>query len=153
MLTRPKTDSDSRRVIVDLSWPHGKSVNDLVCQDTYMGTPFKLKFPSVDDITARIRDLGCKCLLYKIDLQRAFRHLKLDPADINRTGLQFEGQYYVDTSVPFGYRHGSVCMQRLTDSIRGIMHSKGYCIANYIDDLIGCDPPKVAWEAFNFLNN
>ena len=55
------------------------------------------------------------------------------------------------TSVPFGYRHGSVCMQRLTDSIRGIMHSKGYFIANYIDDLIGCDPPKVAWEAFKFL--
>ena len=37
MLTRPKTGSDSRKVIVDLSWPHGKSVNDLVCQDTYMG--------------------------------------------------------------------------------------------------------------------
>ena len=31
------------------------------------------------------------------------------------------------------------------------MHSKGYFIANYIDDLIGCDPPKVAWEAFKFL--
>ena len=107
-----------------------------------------LNFPSVDDITARIRDLGGKCLLYKIDLQRAFRHLKLDPGDINRTGLQLEGQYYVDTLVPFGYRHGSVCMHRLNDSIRGIMHSKGYFIANYIDDLIGCDPPKVAWEAF-----
>ena len=151
MLTRPKTGSDSRRVIVDLSWPHGNSVNDVVSQDTYMGTPFKLKFPSVDDITARIRDLDGKCLLYKIDLQRAFRHLKLDPGDINRTGLQFEGRYYVDTSVPFGYRHGSVCMQRLTDSIRGIMHKKGYFIANYIDDLIGCDPPKLAWEGFKFL--
>ena len=79
-----------------------------------MGTPFKLKFPSVDNITAQFRDLGGKCLIYKIDLQRAFSHLKLDPGDINRTGLQFEGQYYVDTSVPFGYRHGSVCMQRLT---------------------------------------
>ena len=67
-----------------------------------MGTPFKLKFPSVDDITARIRDLGGKCLLYKIDLQRAFSHLKLDPGDINRMGLQFEGQHYVDTSVPLG---------------------------------------------------
>ena len=65
MLTRPKAGPDNRRVIVDLSWPHGKSVNDLVCQDTYMGTPFKLKFPSVDDITARIRELGGNCLLYK----------------------------------------------------------------------------------------
>ena len=27
MLTRPKTGCDNRRVIVDLSWLHGKSVN------------------------------------------------------------------------------------------------------------------------------
>ena len=31
------------------------------------------------------------------------------------------------------------------------MHSKGYFIAKYIDDLIGCDPPKMTWEAFKFL--
>lgn len=73
-----------------------------------MGMPFKLKFPSVDDISARIRELGGNCLLYKFDLQMDFRHLKLVPRNINRTGLQFEGQYNVNTSVPFGYRHGSV---------------------------------------------
>ena len=86
-----------------------------------MGTPFKLKFSSVEDITARIRELGGNCLLYKIDLQRAFRHLKLHPSDINRMVLQFESQYYVDTSVPFSYRHRSVCMQRLTDSTVGVI--------------------------------
>ena len=151
MLTRPKAGSESRRVIVDLSWPQGKSVNDVVNQDTYLGTPFKLKFPSIDDITDRILQLEGNCLLYKIDLQRAFRHMKIDPTDIDKTGLHFEGKYYVDTSIPFGYRHGSVCMQRITDSIRAIMHSKGYFIINYIDDLIGCDPPEIAWEAYKYL--
>ena len=148
MLTRPKAGSDRRRVVVDLSWPQGKAVNDF---DSYMGTPFKVKFPSIDDITDRIQKLKGKCLLYKIHLQRAFRHLKLDPVDINETGLQFEGQYYVDTSVPFGYRHGFVCMQRVPDSIRAIMHKNGYFIINNIDDLIDCDPPEVAWKAFRFL--
>ena len=92
-----------------------------------------------------------KCLLYKINLQRAFRHFKLDLVDINTTRRQFEGKYYVDTSVPFGYRHGSVCMQRVTDSIRAIMHKNGYFIINYIDELIVCDPPEVAWKAFRFV--
>ena len=55
-----------------------------------MGTLFKLKFPTVDDITDRITQLNGNCLLCKIDLQRAFRHLKLDPRDINKTGLLFE---------------------------------------------------------------
>ena len=153
MLTRPKAGSTNRRVIVDFSWPHGGSINDMVSNDHYLGTPFKLKFPTVDDITDRIIYLNSDCLLYKIDLQRAFRHLKLDPRDISKTGLQFEEKFYVDTAVPFGYRHGSVCMQRVTDSIRCIMHKKGYFLINYIDDLIGCDKPEVAREAFKFLKD
>ena len=153
LLTRPKAGSTTRRVIVDLSWPHGNSVNHQVCSDTYMGSVFKLTFPTVDDIVSRVAGMDGKCLLYKIDLQRAFRHLKLDPRDINRTGLQFQNQYYVDTAVPFGYRHGSVCMQRVTDSIRGIMHKNGYYITNYIDDLIGCDTPEVAVKAYEFLKS
>ena len=67
--------------------------------------------------------------------------------------MHFLGEYYVDTSVLFGYRHGSVFMQRVTDSLRCIMHKNGYFITNYIDDLIGCDKPKVAVKAFQFLQN
>lgn len=153
MLTRPKQGTDNRRVIVDLSWPHGNSINDSINDSTYMGTLFKLKFPSVDNITERIVKLKGNCLLYKIDLQRAFRHLKLDPRDINSTGLQFENQYYVDTAIPFGYRHGSACMQRLTDSLRWIMHKKGFFVMNYIDDLIGCDEPSLAIQGFEYLKS
>ena len=71
-----------------------------------MDVPFKLKFPTVDDIVDRIIALKGKCLIYKVDIRRAFRILKLDPKDIVYTGLQSQGKYYVDTSVPFGYRHG-----------------------------------------------
>ena len=94
MLTGPKAGSTKSR------W-HGKLINDMVCTYIYLGTNFKLKFPSVNDITARIQKLVGNCLLYKIDLQRAFRQLKLDPMDFNKTGLQFMGEYYVDTAVPF----------------------------------------------------
>ena len=114
MLSRPKVGSTNRRVIMDLSWPHGKSVNDNVCSNSYMETMFQLKFPTVYDIVDRVKQLNGKCLLYKVDLQRAFRHLKLDPRDINKTGLQFLGNLYVDTAVHIGYRHGSVFMQRVS---------------------------------------
>ena len=60
---------------------------------------FKLKFPTVDDITERVQKFKGNCLLYKIDLQMAFRHLKLDPKDINYTGLMYLENYYVDTAV------------------------------------------------------
>ena len=54
MLTHLKAGSIDRRVKVDFSWPHGESINNKVSKDQYMGTLFKLKFPTVDDITDRI---------------------------------------------------------------------------------------------------
>ena len=151
MMTRPKQGSDVRRVIVDLSWPEERSLNDHVSQDSYMGTPFILKFPVVDNILDRIKQLKGDCLLYKVDLKRAFRQLKIDPCDTKYTGLYWESNQYIDVSVPFGYRHGSAICQRVTDAIRYIMHSHGYYIFNYIDDLIGCDEPKIIYESYKFL--
>ena len=44
-------------------------------------------------------------------------------------------------------------MQRVTDSLRCIMHKNGYFIINYIDNLIGCDKLEFAVKAFAFLQN
>lgn len=151
MLTRPKPNSTNRRVIVDLSWPENLSVNANVESDVYLGTEFKLKFPTIDDIVQRIIDMKGNCLLFKVDLERAFRILKLDPKDIKHVGLKWNGKYYVDTAVPFGYRHGSVCCQRLTDAIRFIVNNHGYYVFNYIDDFIGLDQPAIVFKSYKFL--
>ena len=44
-------------------------------------------------------------------------------------------------------------MQRVTDSLRCIMHKNGYFLTNYIGNFIGCDKPKVAVKAFAILQN
>ena len=55
LMTREKPHSDHRRVIVDLSWPKGFSVNSGVDKDSYLGTEFVLSLPTIDDITACVR--------------------------------------------------------------------------------------------------
>ena len=45
--TRNKPDSDNRRVILDLSWPRGESVNSGIEKNGYMGLDFKLTFPGI----------------------------------------------------------------------------------------------------------
>ena len=90
---------------------------------TYLKTEFSLKFPFIDDIVQRVIDLSGNCMLFKIDLKCAFRQLKLDPKDIRHTGLAWNGKFYIDTSIPFGYRHGSLACQRVTDAIRYIVHN------------------------------
>ena len=43
----PKSVTDDRRVIVDLSWPHGRAVNDGISKNFYLGEEFELHYTSV----------------------------------------------------------------------------------------------------------
>ena len=81
-MTREKQDSEVKQTIVDLSWPKGQSVNIGVSKDVYLGSELILNYPSVDDIVHRLTELGPGSLLFKIDISRAFHHLKVDPRDL-----------------------------------------------------------------------
>ena len=50
-MTREKPGGDHRRVIMDLSFPHGFGVNSEISKDSYLGTDFILTLPSIDHIT------------------------------------------------------------------------------------------------------
>ena len=121
-MTRDKHDSQWCLTIVDLSWPCGASVNAGVQKDTYLNSKFALTYPSVDQIVDRILQLGAGSLIYKIYISHAFRQLKVNPEDIDLLGLKMGG-YYIDLSVPFGFRHGPFFFEKGTDSIHFIMSS------------------------------
>ena len=65
LMTREKPNSTHRRVIVDLSFPQGLSVNAEIKNDAYLDTPFLLTLPSIDNITSKVRSLGKGSLLFK----------------------------------------------------------------------------------------
>ena len=151
-LTREKPGAKHRRVIVDLSFPHGSSVNAGVQPESYLGTPFLLTLPTIDTITQKVKENGKGSLLYKIDLSRAFRHVKLDPKDYNLLGLHLQG-YYFDSCLPFGFKHGSAIFQRISDAIRYIMAQSNFQVTNYIDDIIGHAVCSQACDSFDYLYN
>ena len=115
-MTRSKPNSDRRRVIIDLRWPIGASVNAGIDKNAYLDAPFALTFPTVDDITNELKCLGRGAFLYKVDVSRAFHHVKVDPGDYDLLGLEWNG-HYVDPCVPFGTRHGSQIFQRLSRQV------------------------------------
>ena len=98
-----------------------------------------------------ISKVGDNVLLYKLDISRAFRNLRIDPRDYGVMGLQWERKFYVDVSVAFGYKHGSAQMQRLGDTIRYVMTSQRYAVFPYIDDIIGVQSVVDAQKAFDTL--
>ena len=74
LMARPKPDGGTR-IIVDLSWPVGASVNSCVPSNVYDDIPFILQYPTTDQVVERIKLVGPSALLYKVDLERAFCNL------------------------------------------------------------------------------
>ena len=56
--SRPRKDSLRRRVILDLSFPFGNSVNDGIDKHVYCNEYIQLTYPSVDDLAKRIAEIG-----------------------------------------------------------------------------------------------
>ena len=102
-MTRTKSDSDCRRTIMDLSFPKGLLINDGVLKDTYLGTKFQMHYPSVDAIIRTLNELGPSACIFQVDISRAFRHIRIDPGDIDLLGLQHRGNLYLDLSLPFAW--------------------------------------------------
>ena len=150
-MTRDKSDSVNRRVIIDLSWPAEASINYFTIPNMYLNTAYKLQYPTVDDITKALLEVENNPKMYKIDLSRAFRQLPIDPYDYNLLCLKWKREYYSDQFCPFGHRFGSLSCSRLSDFFRYLMWQEGHVIFNYVDDLIGIGPDSSVQVAYKKL--
>ena len=146
-MPREKPGAPHRRVIIDLSYTRGRSVNAGVAKDIYLGNPFILTLPMIDPVMSAVRKWGRGCPNYKLDISRAFCNVKLHPRDYNLLGLRHDA-YYADMGLPFGYRNGSAMFQCLSDAICHIMTQHNYDIINYIDDVIGVGLSSITSKAY-----
>ena len=89
--------------------------------------------------------------MYKVDISHAFRHVKIDPFDYDLLGLKWRDVTFFDTCLPFGSRHGTQIFQRLSDTVRHMMHREGFDVVNYVDDFVGIDVPSVARGSYDRL--
>ena len=148
LMSRPKKSTDNaRRIIMDLSWPPNLSVNDGIPRDTYCGTPYKLRLPTVDDAVELILKHGPGCVLFSIDLSRAYRQLRTDPLDWPLLGLHWGDHTFLDIAIPFGLPWGAMACTRMSNGIQFIMHEEGYDVLPYIDDFLGVAPSLEAAQA------
>ena len=99
--TVPK-DVCKRRVVLDLSFPPGASVNDGIPKDSFLDEPFHLSLPRSADFADLIIAKGPGCFLFKKDLKRAYRQIPVDPKDYIFLGYQWNDFLYFDLVLPFG---------------------------------------------------
>ena len=150
LLSRPKDGSD-RRIILNLSYPQGKSVNDHVDRDLIDGSKFALKLPTIDNIVAAIEEVGEGALMAKIDVARAFRNLRVDPSDALKFGIKWDNKYFLDKEIAFRWVHGTSAFQMVSDAVTYVMSKHQHKVLAYIDDYIIISSPDTAKEAFDEL--
>ena len=83
----PKWDSDERRVILNMSFPSGHSVNDGIDEDHYLGVSIDFTYPTLDSFTTMVKAVGPGALMYKRDLHRAYHQIWTDPFDVPYQGF------------------------------------------------------------------
>ena len=113
----PKKDSIDRRLILDLSFPHGSAINDGIDKDSYLGETQKLTLPSLDEFVSRVVALGRTVKMFKVDLARGYKQMYIDPLDFEKMGFTFEGQYYFDCTLSMGSRSSTRCCQQITSAV------------------------------------
>ena len=117
----PKRNQENKwRLIVDLSSPTDQSINDGIDADNC-----SMSYVTVDDIAASVLALGRGALLAKSDIKHAYRQIPVHPQDRILLGLQWQGQFYVDATLPFGLRSAPLIFSAVADAVEWVMRTSG----------------------------
>ena len=112
----------------------------------------------MDDLAARIHQLTVSTtsqnvLLYKEDMDRAFRQLYAHPKSVPLLGYRWRNKYYFDLVMVMGCRIAPYVCQRTTNMITFIHASMAYFLLNYVDDFIGAELEQKVHRAHAALIN
>ena len=129
-MTRNKPNLDNRRVILDLSWPRGESVNAGVEKNGYMGFDFKLMFATIDDLTQELVKIVKGAHIFKVDVSRAFRHLNVDPHDIMTFWASTGASHSLIQEFRSAVGTEANFFQRTSDVVRHVMRHRDVNVIN-----------------------
>ena len=118
------------RLITDLSYPPGHSVNDGIDPELC-----SLHYTSVDDVATVAVELGQGALMTKVDIEAAYRLVPVHPHDRPLLGMEWKGQIFADPMLPFGLRSAPKIFNAIADALEWYLKSRGIAhVFHYLDD-------------------
>lgn len=152
IMTRPKKDTQQRRIIIDLTFPQDEGVNQGIDIHSILGRDISYSLPNIWDLTTCLQTLGAGAWVWKADLQRAYRQLRVDPLDTPFLGMKVQGGTYIDLCPSFGCRSSSAACQHTSNALAYLMRKKGFITYAYLDDYAGCcATEEEATRAYNYF--
>ena len=127
-------------MIVDLSFPHGNSVNDGIPPELC-----SLAYASVDDAVKHILQLRRSTQLVKMDLKDAYRMVPLHPHDQSLLGISWRSRTYIDRALLFGLRSAPKLFSTVADAIAWVLHCQGvHYQLHYLDNFLFFGTPATS---------
>ena len=125
------------RLILDLSYPFGHSVNDGINKDE-----FALTYSKVKDAIDLIVKTGRGALMGKVDIKSAYRIIPVHASNRYLLGMSWRGKYYVDLALPFGLRSAPAIFNSLADLFHWILTHNWDVddLLHYLDDYFTLGP-------------
>lgn len=109
-------------------------MNNGININAILGRDSSYSLPSITDLTNSIQRLGRGSSIWKADLSRAYRQLRVDPLDCPLLGMKVNENFYVDLCPSFGCRSSSAACQRTSNALAYIMAQKSCILLAYLDD-------------------
>ena len=126
------------RLITDLSYPPGVSVNDGIDKSLC-----SLEYITVDDVAHIVHQIGRGALLAKIDIESAYRLIPVHPQDRPLQAVRWQTHTYVDPMLPFGLRSAPKIFNAVADALAWHLQRQGIThILHYLDDFLVIGPPQ-----------
>ena len=132
----PKKDG-SWQIIMDLSSPHGSSVNDVISRDD-----FALHYATFDQALALVARYGTNALMAKLGIKSAFRLSQVRLEDRELLGIHWQGKFYVDLCLPFGLCSSPYLFNHLADAFEWLLKNNHRVkdLMHYLDDYFTVGP-------------
>lgn len=127
------------RRIHHLSWPDEGSVNSGIPD-----SEATIAYEMVDRAIADLIDSGPGSLMTKLDLESAFRHIPVRPADWHLLGFSWEGNFYHDVVLGFGCRSAPYIFNLFAEALHWILQRNIPArVRHYLDDFLSIFAPDV----------
>ena len=108
-----KTLPGTWRLILDLSYPKGASVNDGITSEDS-----SVSFQDLDGVVDAILSKGKGTWLCKLDIARAYRNIPVHPSDRYLLGMRWLDRIYIDLALSFGGRPCAAIFSEVAKVIR-----------------------------------
>ena len=97
---------------------------------------------TVEKVAGVAARLGRETLLAKIDIESAYRLIPVHHGDRPLQAVEWRGNVYIDSMLPFGMRSAPKLFDAVADALEWYLRQRGIRqVFHYLDDFIAVAPP------------